>query len=549
VNLAGFVFDTSDLSTIRGGGLLLRRATALKSDVRDNTERATRVQTPLQVAVGLAKGSIQATEVSVGGSVGLFTLDAPCASSVQTLLSDFAAAVQADSALKHATIVADVVPLAGSFQENSQSVTALNRWRQMQEPTLAIPSHNSFVLLKDAVIGEKSLPPDGLSSNNPSSQSRSVGPCEYEGARPATRGVQRLEDDPDGNVRSVAHFVCESTKERFEYGRLERKSRFFEIEAGASSTALFTDDLSQLSINTDMGSLNHKICVIHVDGNDFGKAGREFGLTPTTLRDWDLAVRAFRSEFLKRLFGIMGDGDDRSWHFRPNEHSLPLKRIEVLLWGGDEFEMVVPAWKGWEVLSSFFEASFIHQGRTLTHCAGAVFCHHAAPIHRARRLAGSLTDIAKRANQSTPANRLCAQVLESFDQIDGDVGRHLSERYGSELAASLDANALPAIVQQIEKLKQMLPRRKVHEAAYGTVRSADKTLSKSNQERNRAIAEAATHELIALGGSELQALSTGLAAGRGGGSQPTMSSSLWLHLLEMWDYVAPQPQAAVGGGT
>ena len=62
-------------------------------------------------------------------------------------------------------------------------------------------------------------------------------------------------------------------------------------------------------------------------------------------------------------------------------------RLEVLLWGGDEFTLVVPAWKGLEVLERFFQiAARLEFGSDvpMTHRAAVIFCHHNAPILQIR---------------------------------------------------------------------------------------------------------------------------------------------------------------------
>ena len=90
-------------------------------------------------------------------------------------------------------------------------------------------------------------------------------------------------------------------------------------------------------------------------------------------------------------------------------------RLEVLLWGGDEILIVVPAWRGFRTLQLFYEimqgAKF--ENEPLTFAGGIVFSQANTPIYRLRNLAKELADIVK--ENSNKENAFDYLILESID--------------------------------------------------------------------------------------------------------------------------------------
>ena len=91
VNLARFVFDTRDLNTIRGAGILL--LDAAKNRVREFLE---------------ATGAKAVMEISAGASVGLFAFEPPEGISPETIRDAVADSFRNDLQLKHSTFVVDM---------------------------------------------------------------------------------------------------------------------------------------------------------------------------------------------------------------------------------------------------------------------------------------------------------------------------------------------------------------------------------------------------------------------------------------------------------
>ncbi len=120
VNIAEFLDDTSHLSTIRGGGLLLLDAVA-------------------RVEIALEKLAQGTQTLSRGASEGLFWL--PVGANAEAIRGQVEKMLNDDPQLKHATFVVDVEAMKGEsdFPRAKEMVKAKNRWRQMQAPSLAIP--------------------------------------------------------------------------------------------------------------------------------------------------------------------------------------------------------------------------------------------------------------------------------------------------------------------------------------------------------------------------------------------------------------------------
>jgi hypothetical protein len=147
-------------------------------------------------------------------------------------------------------------------------------------------------------------------------------------------------------------------------------------------------------------------------------------------------------------------------------------RLETLLWGGDEIEWVVPAWKGWEVLRLFYEfdPSPAYDKTPLTHAAGIVFCHHNAPILQIRKLAHRLANLAKSNLTSIPKSREHGDIfhyliLESFDMLEGSLDAFLKDYYKPVDYKELLLNGLEmqSFSKDMKIVRSGFPRGKVYE--------------------------------------------------------------------------------------
>ncbi|MDZ4796820.1 MAG: hypothetical protein SGI92_01555 [Bryobacteraceae bacterium] len=118
VNLGNFVYDTGDLSTIRGGSQLLSGA-------------AKKVKTFTALK-----------PLSTGASAALYEFDAPDDGGARDMRRRVHEKLLEDE-MAQATFVVDVIRDPGDFGKARESLLALNRHRQMQAPSLVFPKLGS----------------------------------------------------------------------------------------------------------------------------------------------------------------------------------------------------------------------------------------------------------------------------------------------------------------------------------------------------------------------------------------------------------------------
>jgi hypothetical protein len=520
VNLAHVVADTADLSTRRGGSLLLLRAITRPGQPPSpppQGHHAENVRDWLRARLG----ADAVEEVSGGASSGLFALrcEGQGAKSAVTVRDDLAKWLRGHPQYQHATFVVDV-ELAPTkeddFREVSEKLLARNRHRQMTTPSLVFPGWNSS--------------PD-------------IGPCALDRLRP---GTDRMDLPGIQNAP-----VSPSVKARREFGRGQKK-QFYEEEAPGPWLAKgkghrFVLEFEDLAKGTppDCRRLDYKLAILYLDGNQFGALQRAECKTRDSQKQFDTQVRDFRRGFLTELLNRMGS--DTEWWTAGGD-----RRLETLLWGGDEMMFVVPAWAGWDTLRLFFEVSagwkvkLGGQDHQLTHAAGLVFAHHKAPVHRLEALAKyELAEGVKswlkdryKAGELTPrdpaANRFDYEVLESFDHLGGSLERYRKRRFAAWLKPEdfhLPGNAMAAIAQQLRALARPVkgepfPARQLHLAVH-------KLLAPGS--RAPTAADFAADKLE----PELRAYAPQLTTLAG----LVPSAALWFHLAALWDYVARTPHS------
>jgi len=386
--------------------------------------------------------------------------------------------------LKHATFVVDTLP-ATNFSQDREKLLTLNRWQQMQSPTVVFPETSTKAF--DSFV------------------------CSIDLIRPSARRANKKE------------IMSESVYQRREYGRKEKRN-FYKNEIKKLSER--TIDLQDLLFNvvkdftelTDdeadgkiWGNLHAKMAVIYLDGNNFGKI--QLGLNRKQLQLFDTTIKDYRRRFLHNLFQeVIKKKED--WITR--EEKL---RLELLTWGGDEILLVVPAWQGWWTLNLFFETSKDWEffDNSLTHAAGLVFCHHNAPIHRIKKLAEDLGNLAKKTSRTT--NSVAYQVLESFDHTGLEIGEFRQKRLSSSDIKQNDLIIVGEQMSYYEKailtVKEVLPKSRVHKIVNALL----------CEEKTKFIENAI--DFIKDAKTQLEKQIEILLK----------EDTFWLHLIELWDYI------------
>lgn len=384
VNLANTVYDTYDISTIRGGSFMLLEAI----EVLENTRKC---------AV-----SNQLEPISKGASTGLYRLisvtDNGKAKEVKEEVLKCLHDIAHDS-----TFVVDYCQFSDKddFQTNLKRLMCQNRWSQFQQQTLMLPAQVA----------------------------NTVTQCAQDGLRPG------IHSDPQGKKISTFTLL------RQEKGRELRNTIYNKLVTELPPDLSFTNDLETLSFNLDKGTLNGKIAFIYLDGNKFGQIRDRYCTSPDLMKEFDKVVQKdLRSTALRKILEEAQVNQD----FKTNDGEI---RMETLLWGGDEIEWVVPAWIARKVLEIFYGEHKTFTGQDskgnsfavpLTHSCGLVFCHHNAPILQIRRLAHDLADkvkerITENLKTKNPDDPLSALqkheqgdwiqylVLESFDMLESNL--------------------------------------------------------------------------------------------------------------------------------
>lgn len=483
VNIYDLIKDTQNLSTIRGAGLMILDAAGKIENMPDNSKevKIKKIET-----------------ISTGASIGMFSFEADDEDKAEDFRNKVAKFLSNDSNLMHATFVVDIQPIlnAGSFMKDYEKVIAKNRWRQFQQLTVVLPEENS---------------------------SNDVRICALDKLRPGT-----CEETIQGEIKSIST----SVSKRFNYGK-DQKQKFYENQLEKLGVVLkdkdgnrqkFTTDFKSLSSNLKRGNLHHKIAVIYLDGNKFGTIRNRLCQTPEDLTDFDKTLKTHQRKFLKALVKDRMLNDSG---YITDDKKL---RIETLLWGGDEMMWVVPAWKGWSVLGTFYESSkeWQFQGEPLTHAAGLVFCHHNAPIHRVTSLCRDLADKVK-ANKDRPAgNEFQYVVMESFDHIGQDIEKFRSTQVPFNYQYTLDGNKMGKIAYTIRNLIKELPRNQVYNAIRAAIEDTQNIQSPEKLEAfNDRLEEV-------LGTSLKHNVDNLLSNNNIFGQDPR---GWWIHLAELWDYI------------
>lgn len=540
VNLKNFVYDTPHLSTVRGGGLLLLDAPGeVEAHLRDEMNGA------------LKDKLLMVLSITTGASSGLFEIEVADADA-DTLAGEVCKEAQRffndNIHYRHATTVVDVLRATEErdFAEERATLLTLNRWQQMQAPHVSIPKPNA----KTSVGGE---PSDA---------------CEIDLVRPATDLLPKAKGEPD-------YRVSEATMARADYGRDMKKEEFF-TKRGVLTKHLFVRDLDELTVlhgeskrseaalkaahstassasikdaKSNTHVLHHKMAVIYLDGNGFGKLQDELCKTVGDQKKFDDLIRKRRVEGWLRPFVEKMDDTKEGWLYADEKANLRY-RLEILQWGGDETCWVVPAWKGWETLEFLFSQTrnWEYEGHMLTHAAGIVFCHHNAPIGRITGLAHDLAGLAK--ERGRDRNHFAYEVLESFDHIGhNDLRRYRAERAPQPAtpdikpdpyALLLPGDTMGGVDALMKILKEAIPRRKLVDLAHA-LRTKPEAQNSKKAATNGASPRATPHEKAACLVDDItRALKTDKKAWD---ALTNLTSCFgnerasWLHIEDLWDYL------------
>jgi hypothetical protein len=506
VNIYATVEDTNQLSVQRGSSLLLRQA------IKNIEEKFPQLKS-----------------ISTGASIGLFQFEAADLQAAKKIrdeiANDYLNKDTKNEGYRYLTFVVDVAAIQNNdFKRAKEEVIALNRFRQFQQATLVFPPENTKLIEKD----------------------KPIGPCAWDNLRPADgKGIEIVTREKKDHGPAVLSLSVEA---RHRYGR-DQKRKFIKEETGLSFD--YTNDLQEIA-ETDtphLSSLNNKLAVLYFDGNGFGDIQK--ALNQNQLQEFDKTVQTKRKAWLRNLIEtIQKDDDFKTGTKRKNEKKESAEvdaiRLEILLWGGDELMLAVPAWKGMEVLQHFYdfhkdwtypEGNEIKENKDkqyLTHAGGLVFCHVKTPIQRIKKLAREIADHIKDKylgegkidKYKLDANLYDYVVLESIDYPTQSWPAFLEKRYTQSIAKNRQPqrplyDGYNCYRDAFRELTENLPRRQLYRLANAIV-DPHEDFAEAHQRFSDVVDNAAKLE------DKVKQLFPG--------TDPNLH---WLHLLELWDYFAP----------
>lgn len=323
----------------------------------------------------------------------------------------------------------------------------------------------------------------------------------FGGILPATRPVPVPSDWADREFAEKGEnlaWMSASVAARRTFGRHMRQY-FYRTELNDPALgARFVnsvDDIPGDLPDTDpiKDTLRNKLAVIYIDGNGFtdirGRITPNDGLHPLTIFANGLRERQ-RQQFLKPMLQFLIDQSDGGHaarvareiadHDLADDRPIRLKalRFETLMWGGDEMAFALPAWLALWWAQAFF-TTWAHgwtvQGQPLTHGMGMVICDRRTPLRQARAMAENLADAAKQA-RGAAGERIDALQIEVFESADLPDGGHGLHGYRAALYPGLDQTAhgsaftltvpelvaLPGLMKLVREEETGLPRSQLH---------------------------------------------------------------------------------------
>lgn len=473
VNLSNFVYDTHDISTIRGGSYLLQDAIA-------------------SITESPAGGKLK--PVSTAASQGIFHFAAADVQEAEKIKNETLNHVRAKTEY-HATFVAAIQEdIQNDFPKILALLEAKVRRAQWQTPTVVVPRYDEH----------------------------SPEVCFLDGWRP---GVKRYEVDPN----TTDKYISEATSMRREMGR-KIKHKIFDkiIREDGYFEDISVRDLGNLASAPQKGNLDGKIAYIHIDGNSFGKIRNQLCLSKEDREKFDEVYQAgFRNKFLKTLVDYAKERDDFQFTLKNGSKAL---RLEILVWGGDEITLIVPAWYAWQVVDIYYAESkaLYFSEKLLTHRAAVVFCHHNAPILLIKKIAEDLLGLVKNNipnDASDPAsNALHCLALESMDMLQGDIDSFVQQHYKGTSYNKLliQSGEIKNMVATVKMIKKHI--------SHNTVFKIIESLRSGSLNSVGSITESA---LQSLGESEKDQLKSLILNLTRSDTQPER----WYLVSDLWDYI------------
>lgn len=240
VNLDNSVYDTHDISTIRGGSFIL-----------------------LEVMNNL-KGRFGLEDAGTAASIGIFKFDATNDNAAESVRQQVLNSVN-NNTREFATYVSawERADTSVSFDKIIQLLTAKCRWQQYHKPTLVFPEFRN---------------------DNEDFE------CYLDRVRPALQSM---------SVGNEQQILSKSVFDRRKEGRKLRDKIYRDLLN--IKNIEFTDDLETLATRSEGGSLDGKIAFIHIDGNRFGRIREDLCKNEDGLKRFQRLIQEMRESTLREI--------------------------------------------------------------------------------------------------------------------------------------------------------------------------------------------------------------------------------------------------------
>jgi hypothetical protein len=485
VDFSETLFDTEKLSVIRGASRAYEEMPPL---ALGELKKALNGAKLVRIAAGASQAGFLAAvdgataKNALGPLLDRLKKQGREPKSVEPVVIKREAALEEHAPFAHLRFHHAIVEVKDDPEKAIETARAMIRVRQLQEPGV----RERF----SADLSPPSDPPENYDGSRAKEKILKGSPCAFDRQRPAeviVLGPPEPEDEGRQNYSALA--VSRSSGARWQFGRALRQRLYVKAEqkiaAGGNGARqqdlVFTDDFQEMVAEPrpkipkpgELGgmqdlplSLENKIAVFVADGDKFGELRNTLnnpkeGLGPVAGRVcFTNVLEARMQSLLGRLvadLAYLRDAADEDlsraaslrldeahtrflWKGRGRKPSDRLLRFETLLFGGDDLTFVVPAWLGWWLAVSFFDATKDwkitredaeeacrdagkdypdnFEGQDLKFSAGLVFASCKAPIRTLKRLA--LDDLCRKAKDS--GGGLEIEVLESIDPPPGGSG-------------------------------------------------------------------------------------------------------------------------------
>nr|CBX29210.1 hypothetical protein N47_J01910 [uncultured Desulfobacterium sp.] len=489
VNLTPTVYDTSDISTIRGGGFYLLNRVGMLAQHTNWKQHL----------------------ITEGASSAVFAIETNDPNDIRQQLLKFL--YNGSQPIKEMMFIVEYIEETNSFPEDMARLMGKVRYAQMQSPSIRI--------FPETLKAESGMDFDELNRVLPAHQWDS------------------------GKEKNLSSF----TYSRREQGKPLRQEIYKNVLGSNIDGYEFTNDLESLSKDSSQGNLDGKIAYIYIDGNKFGALQRSF--SKAELGQYDNTLHTLKKLFLQAIINLVKDRP--SFINKQKEVRLETLlwggdeiKLIVPAWLGWEVASLF-----YQVVAKQNPLAPEHTpggviNRELTYAMGLVFSHHKNPIRNIDTVAGMLVDAVKSGLKNDPGNkpeyykctgnRMHYMVLESLETMPSSYDLFAKEYYrtvcGDLVLTSSEMDELKTFAAN---LKSGISRSWLHEIARSWALGSQVKYT-NNLQRALDISPLSKKDKLGLS-QEIQTI-TGTTIQDGiVQSSPPGKGYRWLQVAELWDYL------------